>query len=286
MELELNKFDPRILEKKRREGHAPRIVFIGSPGSGKSTLVADILYHMRAIPYVVCMSGTLDGCTYYKKYIHDLCIFNKYEPSVVEAMINAQKKKAEKLGEEQLKYHPEQGVGLLIDDLAYDNKKIMKHEAIREIFYNGRHYSCVCFITFQYLMDMFPNFRTTVDYVFVCKENKKDTIEKLYKYFFGIFDNVADFKKVLQACTEDYKCMVLDNTSRSNNIEEQVFWYKANVDNKFKIAEQNWPRWDTLVKINQEREREKYADRKSKSTSDLRIKMKGYKDDDDENERG
>ncbi len=279
MEIELNKFDPRILEKKRLNGHAPRIVFVGSPGSGKSTLVSDILYYLRNIPIVVCMSGTLDGCTFYKKYIHELCIYDKYEPGVVEKMINHQKEVADELGGgEQLKYHPELGIGILMDDLAYD-KKMMKHDTIKEIFYNGRHHGCTCFITFQYLMDIHPSYRTTIDYVFVCKENKKDNIDKLYKYFVGIFEKSADFKKILNACTEDYKCLVLDNTSKSNKIEDQVFWYKAEVGRKYKIAEKQWPYWDTKIS-NKPKAKEKFQ-RKSKDNSDIIVKMKGIKTEDD-----
>ena len=37
-------------------------------------------------------------------------------------------------------------------------------------------------------------------------------------------------------CTENYECLVLDNTSRSNKIEDTVFWYKAKERKEFKMG--------------------------------------------------
>jgi hypothetical protein len=41
----------------------------------------------------------------------------------------------------------------------------------------------------------------------------------------------------MNACTEGYDALVLDNTSRSNKIEDCVFWYKAKPDRQFKIGD-------------------------------------------------
>ena len=40
----------------------------------------------------------------------------------------------------------------------------------------------------------------------------------------------------MDACTENYECLVLDNTSKSNKIEDCVFWYKAPIRKGFKIG--------------------------------------------------
>jgi hypothetical protein len=276
MELELNKFDPRILEKKRIDGHAPTMVFISARNSGKSTLVADILWHMKAIPVVFCMSGTEKANSFYGKHIHELCIYDNFEPEVLNGIVEKQKNVVKEIAKsgKNPKGFPEKGVGVVFDDLAYD-KSMMKEPSMREIFFNGRHYLITTIITFQYMMDMRPEFRTNIDYVFVSKENKKDNIDKLYKYFFGMFDKVADFKRVLSACTNDYGCLVLDNTSRSDRIQDSVFWYKAKVGHEFKIAEKMWPIWDRQVKKDEEEEEKEFA--KPRQKSDIIVKKKGPK---------
>ena len=40
----------------------------------------------------------------------------------------------------------------------------------------------------------------------------------------------------MDACTENYECLVLDNTVKSNKIQDCVFWYKATVRKGFKVG--------------------------------------------------
>ena len=88
----------------------------------------------------------------------------------------------------------------------------------------------------QYCMDLPPALRANVDYVFILRENIIQNREKLYKSFFGIFPTFDMFNKVMDACTENYECIVLDNTSKSNKIEDCVFWYKAKMHKNFKVG--------------------------------------------------
>jgi hypothetical protein len=128
-------------------------------------------------------------------------------------------------------------------------------------------------------MGMAPAFRSNVDYIFVCKENKKDNIEKLYKYYFGIFEKLADFKKVLLSCTNDFGCIVLDNTSRSNKIEDQVFWYKAKMNRKYRIGSpEMWRTWDKQLKDEEDSDSEEDTSfKRPVQKSDMVIKKKGPK---------
>ena len=85
-------------------------------------------------------------------------------------------------------------------------------------------------------MDLTPDLRANVDYVFILRENVLQNREKLYKSFFGIFPTLDMFNQVMTKCTENYECLVLDNTSKSNKIEDCVYWYKANLRKNFRIG--------------------------------------------------
>ena len=115
---------------------------------------------------------------------------------------------------------------ILLDDCMYD-KKFLKDTCIRQCFMNGRHWKLFFMLSLQYCMDLSPDLRSNVDYVFVLRENVIQNRERIYKSFFGIFPTLDMFSQVMNACTENYECLVLDNTSRSNKIEDCVFWYKA-----------------------------------------------------------
>jgi len=85
-------------------------------------------------------------------------------------------------------------------------------------------------------MDLSPDLRANVDYVFILRENVLANREKLYKNFFGIFPSFDVFNQVMTMCTENYECLVLDNTSKSNRIEDCVFFYKAKPRANFRIG--------------------------------------------------
>jgi len=85
-------------------------------------------------------------------------------------------------------------------------------------------------------MDLTPDLRANIDYIFILRENILQNREKIYKNFFGIFPSFDMFNQVMNSCTENYECLVLDNTSRSNKIEDCVFWYKAKLHSNFRIG--------------------------------------------------
>ena len=223
MQIKLKKFDPSKIP------HDKVCVFIGKRGTGKSTLVTDILYHQRHIPCGIVMSGTEEGNSHYSSFVPAMFIHGKYSKEALERLIRRQRK--------LLKKGIRKGIEafVLMDDCMYD-KKFMKDTCMRELFMNGRHYKLMFMLCMQYCMDLTPDFRTNIDYVFVLRENVIQNRERLYKNFFGVFPSLDIFNQVMNACTENYECLVLDNTSKSNKLEDCVFWYKAKLHKQFRVG--------------------------------------------------
>lgn len=223
MNIQLKKFDPRTIEPNRI------ILFVGKRNTGKSTLVRDILWHHRNIPCGMVMSPTEEANEFYKGMVPDLFVYGDYDADAMKTMIKRQKKCVK-----QKKKDP--NCFILLDDCMYDAKRLTKDISIRSIFFNGRHWKILCLLTMQYCMDLSPDLRANIDYVFILRENIVSNREKLYKNFFGIFPNFDTFNQVMTQCTENFECLVLDNTSRSNEISDVVYWYKAGIHPPFKIG--------------------------------------------------
>lgn len=221
MNLQLKRFDPSKIASDKV------CVVIGKRGTGKSTLVTDLLYHKRNIPIGVVMSATEEGNHYYKQFVPDLFIYGDYSKDTIEKVIARQKK--------LVAINKTEPAFILLDDCMY-NKTFMKDTCIRQCFMNGRHWKIFFLLTMQYCMDLSPDLRANVDYVFVLRENVIQNRERLYKAFFGVFPSFDLFNKVMSACTENYECLVLDNTSRSNKLEDCVFYYKAPIRKGFRIG--------------------------------------------------
>jgi hypothetical protein len=146
-----------------------------------------------------------------------------------------------------------------------------KTPVFANVFMNGRHYNIFFMLTMQYVMDLPPALRANVDYVFILRENIIQNREKLYKSFFGIFPSFDMFSKVMDACTENYECLVLDNTVKSNKITDCVFWYKAKVRTGFRVGSPN------LWKLHSKMYNPKYLDQKEddakKATKKTNLKI-------------
>ena len=221
MNIQLKKFKPENMADDKV------CVFIGKRGTGKSTLVTDILYCKKHLPAGIVMSATEEGNHHYKQFVPDLFIYGDYEKEAIERVLDRQKAIVSK--------GKETGAFILLDDCMYD-RKFMKDICIRQCFMNGRHWKLFFMLTMQYCMDLTPDLRANVDYVFILRENVIQNREKLYKSFFGIFPTFDMFNQVMTSCTENYECLVLDNTSKSNKIQDCVFWYKAKIRQNFRIG--------------------------------------------------
>lgn len=79
----------------------------------------------------------------------------------------------------------------------------------------------------QYVMDVPKAIRSQIDYVFALREPQRAYRENLYKNFFGIFPSYDEFSAAFDACTENYGCIVVDSTAKTNAVEDSVFWYRG-----------------------------------------------------------
>jgi hypothetical protein len=221
MNIQLRKFDPSTIADDKV------CIFIGKRGTGKSTLVTDILYHKRHIPAGIVMSGTEDGNHHYKQFVPDIFIYGSYNKEAIVKLI-ARQKRLIGMGKKTT-------IFLLIDDCMFD-KAFVRDPLVREIFFNGRHWGIFLMLTTQYSLDLPPAIRNNADYVFILRDNIKRNRENLFYSFFGMFPTQDMFNQVMDACTENYECLVLKATSTSNKIEDCVFYYKAPIRKNFRIG--------------------------------------------------
>jgi hypothetical protein len=214
------------------------------------------------------MSGTEESNEHYQQFIPDSFIYGQYEPAVIEKVINHQQGVIKKLNQTQKEDFktPDNSVFMVLDDCMFDNKWT-RDKNMRCVFMNGRHYRIFFMLAMQYCMDLPPALRANIDYLFILKENIIQNREKIYKNFFGIFPTFDSFNEVLNQCTQNYECLVLDNSSTSSKIEDVVFWYKAKVGRKFKIGSPElWAHHDRNYNPKHDEPKEPLKSKKSKES--------------------
>jgi hypothetical protein len=203
------------------------MICLGKRRTGKTTLVLDILHAKRRIPCGVVISGTEESNHTYKGIVPDLFIYSEYDPAVLERIMERQRKLINRmLAHPETPTNPK--VFMILDDVMYD-RTIWKSEVIRKIFFNGRHFQVFFMATCQYLMDLPPAIRANLDYSFILREPVLNNRQKIHTYFCGIVPEFKAFCSILDATTADFECLVVDNTSRSTQITDVLFWYKAKI---------------------------------------------------------
>jgi hypothetical protein len=66
-----------------------------------------------------------------------------------------------------------------------------------------------------------------------------------------MFPSFEIFSQVMDQCTENYECLVINNNAKSNKIEDQVFWYKADPHQDFTLgAPEFWSHHNQNIKNN------------------------------------
>lgn len=215
--LKIRRFDPSTIKPDRVW------LLIGKRGTGKSTLIRDLMYHMRKyINVPIAMTPTEESVSMFESCMPESCVHTDFNTNTVDSMITHQRQRGRK------KKKP-QHILMVFDDMMFD-KRVLKGQAIRNIFMNGRHLKITFMNAVQYCMDMSPDLRSQVDYCFALRENIVSNRTKLWKYFFGGFAHFDDFCKVFNECTANNECLVIDNTVKSNDVADMIFWYKADID--------------------------------------------------------
>ncbi len=242
-EFKMRKFNMKMLKNDLSCFLNHNIIYIiGDKKSGKSTLIKDILYHHQFIPSGIIISPKEEEEKIYNGIIPDLFIHHEYTLELTEEYSKQKKKMKKKMMKEEDPYEKyDLRTFLVMDDCINDKKLIMKDKFIREFHMNGRGFWSV-FLIMTLDFKISPNLSANCDNIFFFKELCDKKMKKLYENYLGYYDNISfDFFNKLMDSLEEYECLVIDKSSRSHKLEDQIFWYKAEEHNNFKTCcEEAW----------------------------------------------
>lgn len=215
MKIKLRKFNPSQIPKDGRI-----IMVIGRRGTGKTTLINDLLYHLHErYDFCVGMSPTkssidmLEASMPYALVFDEGFSLEQFQKLLAICSLLARKTKSRN--------------GILTMDDCNADKDAFRNKSMRDAFFNGRQYGLSIMWGMHYVMDILPDLRTQVDFIFVLKDLIRKNKERLFNNFFGMFEKLDDFIKVMDQCTENNECLVLDNTRPNPDPRECLYWYKA-----------------------------------------------------------
>ena len=258
MNLELKKFDMKTISFRPNESKGPVAVFLGRRDTGKSFLVRDLLYHHQDIPIGTVVAGTEEGNGFYGKLVPKLFIHNEYNTAIIENILKRQRQVLKQVKKEMEAYkrsNIDPRAFVILDDCLYD-ATWTRDKMMRLIFMNGRHWKLMLIITMQYPLGIPPTMRTNIDFVFILREPYIANRKRIYENYAGMFPTFESFSQVMDQCTENYECLVINNNAKSNKLQDQVFWYKAENHGDFKLGSKEF--WELSKGIGSDDEDEQY----------------------------
>lgn len=214
------------------------VIFIGRRRTGKSTLVRDLLFHHQNMPLGTVISGTEESNSFYGKMIPPLFIHGEYNQVILANFVKRQKLMMAKIQKDiqtNVKSRIDPRSFMILDDCMYDDS--WTHDKnIRYLFMNGRWLKVFFLITMQYPLGIQPALRTNVDFVFILREPYMNNRKRIYENYASAFPSFEFFCQIMDQCTQNYECLVIDNTSQSAKLEDTIFWYKADIQPDFRIG--------------------------------------------------
>tara|TARA_B110000285_G_scaffold235237_1_gene315732 strand:+ start:4228 stop:5043 length:816 start_codon:yes stop_codon:yes gene_type:complete len=231
--LNLKKFDLNMIKDDAV------CVFIGRRRTGKSYCLKDLLFRNRDIPFGTVISATEDASPFFEDFVPKSYIFTEFKEEIVKDIINRQKKILKTVQTQKLT-NVDPRVFIVLDDCLYDDSW-SRTKAIRNIFMNGRHYKILFCLTMQYPLGVPPALRSNIDYTIIMREPYISNRKKIYENYAGMFPDFSMFCQVMDSL-QQYECLILNNNADSNKLKDQVFWYKADKRDNFKMGGKQY--WD------------------------------------------
>jgi hypothetical protein len=216
MSLKLKKFDTNTIFKT-----APLIFIVGKRDTGKSFLIRDL--YRQGITLGTVISTGESYKKFYEKINPNLNVHEIYNPEIIKKIIDNQ----EIMLKQNLMCYNEL---LIMDHCIYD-EDLFCNESISGLFFNHKHLNISSIISMQYPFDVPIKYRETIDYVFIFTENNLSNRRRIWENYASLFPTFESFCKTMDQLANifDYNCLVIDNISKSDNIEDRVFWYKAKI---------------------------------------------------------
>lgn len=219
--LKLNKLDFSTVDS------GCTILLIAKRFTGKSFLTLDIMSHYKSIPAGIVISRSEKVSPFYSNHIPDIFIYDEFNSMIIEDLLTRQRNLINKYGKDSWKTGGfDTRIFLIMDDCMSD-ASFFKDPGIKELFFNGRHYNILFILTTQEPMLIPTSFRTNLDFVFILREMRSNILGKIFEHYASVLGSYDLFTYCMGKFTEDYGCLVINNRSTKNNINEQAFWYRA-----------------------------------------------------------
>jgi hypothetical protein len=103
--------------------------------------------------------------------------------------------------------------------------------------------------------------------VFILREPYIANRKRIWENYAGMFPTFESFSQVMDQCTENFECLVINNNAKSNKLQDQIFWYKSEKRADFKLGSKEF--WDLSKELNSDDDEPSYNPDDSKKRKNV-----------------
>jgi hypothetical protein len=235
-----------LLFKSDRSFLNPRICIIAKSNSGKSWVIREIMKKMSDIPAGVIIAPTDRLNKFYDTIFPPSFIHHEYKPEIMERLLKRQDRIIEKNNKRMKdgKKPLDTRVMFIMDDCMSAKKQWAEDPNFLSIMNEGRHRHINYILSMQYSLGILPEYRSQFNFIFLLAEDIRMNRKKLYEHYAGMFPSFELFESIFLQMTQNYGCMVIDNSSRSIDLKERIFYFKAHNLHDFPIGNNRFIEFD------------------------------------------
>jgi hypothetical protein len=206
------KFDLESITK------ASIIVMLGR--KDKCELIRDFLHNRQDITMGTIIT-TSKSSQIYSNLVPELPVHSEYKDSIVkDVLING------RTFIKQLIYRDFNIVRtLVILDDCFCDPLWSRNKIMRLLFMNITHMHAHLILTMQYPACLPSTYHLGIDNVFIFHESNKRARFILYTQYASLFTTFEVFCCLLDCCSEDNKCLVINYVTRNNELKDRIFQF-------------------------------------------------------------
>ena len=203
----------------------PSILVIGKRGSGKTFLVHKLLHfltHKYQNSKLSVVSPTEGMNNFYEKnYPNANISYDLRDQFIQKILTDSSTKISNQIDETNI---------VVMDNCFVGKKSWTKMGHVRNLIMNGHCYKIPHIVTIDTPIGITRELRLNFDYVFMFSDNSQSNKKKLWNNYASMFPTYSTFESVFNVATKNFNTMVINHRTKSINIENRVFWFKAQLD--------------------------------------------------------